>query len=114
MSGVGKSVATSPANSQPPFGAIVVSALRQEPANNSGTEGGCGEPSLHPGDCLIFNWLRCAVNMSALVCSKERGRRGLILPSVLRFTGDAGVSQPDVPPTVGVINYVLLVFQHMC
>lgn len=29
-------------------------------------------------------------------------------------SGDAGVSQPDVPPAVGVINYVLLVFQHMC
>lgn len=41
------------------------------------------------------------------VCADvKEGEGGLIFPSVLPFSGDAGVSQLDVPPAVGVINCV--------
>lgn len=48
MSEVGKSVAKRTAATD--TGGILVSALRQEPAQNSDIEGGCGGLSLHPGE----------------------------------------------------------------
>lgn len=51
MSEVGKSVAKRTAATD--TGGILVSALRQEPVQNSDIEGGCGGPSLHPGESLI-------------------------------------------------------------
>lgn len=51
MSEVGKSVAKRTAATD--IGGILVSAPRQEPAQNSDIEGGCGGLSLHPGESLI-------------------------------------------------------------
>lgn len=91
MSEVGKSVAKRTAATD--TGGILVSALRQEPVQNSDIEGGCGGPSLHPGESLCGR--ECAVNLSSPVCPK-REPRGLIFPGVLRLGAGAEVSQPQI------------------